>query len=96
MERTRAIALLGIGAVIRILARSNPGVVAPKPSRGNPGVVAPKPSRGNPGVVAPTINEPAIGSRISIGYRNLQVTSWFNLDLNPPTESLVYGATHPN
>lgn len=84
MQRKRAIALLGIGAVIRILAR------------GNPGVPAPKPSRGNPGVVASTINEPAIGSRISIGYRNLQLASWFNLDLNPPTESLVYGATHPN
>jgi hypothetical protein len=84
MQRKRAIALLGIGAVIRILGR------------GNPPVVAPKPSRGNPPVVAPTINQPAIGTRISIGYRKLQVTSWFNLDLNPPTESLVYGATHPN
>ena len=67
-----AIALLGIGAVIKILAR------------------------GNPGVVASTINELAIGTRISNGYRNFQLTSWFNLDLNPPTESLVYGATHPN
>jgi hypothetical protein len=57
--RERVIALLGIGAVIRILAR------------------------GNPGVVAPTINQPAIGTRISIGYRNLQLTSWFNLDLKP-------------